>query len=167
MKPYIHSGKSLDYSFRFPVTTNVGEVHFVESITKNNLGHREVVLVDAAKFLELWRREPYSVHGQELGFDDWAKDAKYPRADSFLRNSKNHRVTLAEVAFELKDGHNAYVHVGDGVTRIRWLIAHGAKSFPVCCSMTDADNLKAYAGIEDYPACSMRELFEIANAIPL
>ena len=167
MKPYIHSDKSFDYSFRFPVTTNVGEVHFVVSITGKNLGSKEVVLVDAAKFLDLWRREPYSVHGQELGFDGWARDAKYPKADAFLRNSQNHPIPLAEVAFDLRNGHDAYVRVGDGVTRIRWLIAHGAKSFPVCCSMTDADNLKASAGIEDYPACSMRELFEIADAIPL
>ncbi|MFJ1470172.1 plasmid fertility inhibition factor family protein [Massilia orientalis] len=130
-----------------------------------------VVMVDAARFVELWR-QPLSSH-REVALntpETWPGDYKYSYAvDGFSHGAEN-PVPLAQVScrrsssdiveyesrFHFFKREVIVVRAGDpclsfvnGVTRTIYLLSNGAKSFPVLCERRAADLLVEFAGCEN------------------
>ncbi len=113
---------------------------------------RCVVIVDAKKFLDLWRIEPNSGHYEIANGnpETWRNDKKYPNAELGFSQGRNNPVPLAEVAFFKAGSINLcqnHVRFTDGVTRTIWLLANGCQEFPVECLLSgDAEGLYEAAG---------------------
>lgn len=99
-----------------------------------------VVIVDAEKFLELWRAEPSSIHRDQShgNINTWKKDEKYPNAEGGFSLGYGDPVPLAEIGFWPTV---PCISLVNGVTRTIWLLSKGCKSFPVCCAIKEAADL--------------------------
>jgi hypothetical protein len=141
--------------------------------------HRGVVIVDARKFLKLWRADPYK-HHQEIAEGNpatWRRDYKFKYAvDGFSYGFKN-PVPLPEIGYAEEDilsvtykflrfGRKEHIRRArfvsflDGITRTIWLLSHGCKAFPVECPMPEALALHraaAVAGTRLFTARNVQE----------
>ena len=126
--------------------------------------HRGVVIVDARKFLQLWRADPYKTHQETAQGNPhtWRQDRKFnDAADGFSYGFKN-PVPLAEVGYaEVKIlsvsskflwfgrkehiRHVRFVSFINGITRTIWLLSHGCEAFPVECPLPEA--IKLYRAV--------------------
>jgi hypothetical protein len=139
--------------------------------------NRGVVIVDAKKFLGLWRSTPAGSHRQiALGSPEtWQSDRKYAYAThGFSRGIKN-PVPLACVSYsegkktivsykflwfgrkELTS-HSAHVSFINGITRTIWLLSNGCQAFPVECRMPSALQLHAKASVEGTRVFTLRDV---------
>ena len=110
--------------------------------------NRAIVVVDAEKFLELWKKEPNSIH-YEISHgnpETWRKDKKYPYAESDFSQGENSPVLLAEVSFSSSTP--AHIGFTDGITKTIWLLSNGCREFPVECMLSYACGLYKAAGAE-------------------
>lgn len=130
-----------------------------------------VVMVDAGRFVELWR-QPLS-RNRDVALntpETWPQDYKYGGAvDGFSHGAEN-PVPLAEVScwrstsdiveyeshFYFFKRKVVVARAGDpclsfvnGITRTIYLLANGAKSFPVLCERRAADLLVELAGCKN------------------
>lgn len=162
-------------------TRDQGDVYMSVGRTNYLNDERIVVVVDAEKFLELWKAEPYSLH-TELAHGSpstWPLDYKFKHAvDGFSRGPSN-PVPLADVGCDIHIkttpiyARNFFFfkkHVGDqtesipnvgftnGVTRTIWLLYHGAKYFPVLTNKSGANLLNQFAGIPNGEPMSVDQL---------
>lgn len=169
-------------------TASKGTVYMSQGRGRASLS---VVEVDAERLLKLWRdagiAETYLAHGDVAS---WRADRKYRSVDACYSSGRGNPVPLAFVScgeaqspstvWKWRGGrverqsHTRIVFgFSDGITRTIWLLANGAKVFPVLCSSRDAARLKALAGaigggssavddlVPDYPGIEER-LSEIA-----
>jgi hypothetical protein len=139
--------------------------------------HRGVVMVDARKFLKLWRADPYQTH-QDIAWGNphtWRQDRKFPAAaESFSYGIKN-PVPLAQVEYAevkilsvsykfLRFGrkehvrHVRYLSFINGITRTIWLLSHGCRAFPVECRMPEAINLHRAASVAGTRVFTVRDV---------
>lgn len=88
---------------------------------------RYIVVVEGAKFYQLWRRSPLPVvQVRNL----MTLDYKYRALDENFGNSASSPIPLAQVSCYPRDGRDG-VYFTDGLTRTLWLLANHAKAFPV------------------------------------
>ena len=139
--------------------------------------NRGVVMVDAGKFLKLWRADPY-MHHQEIAQGNpqtWRQDRKFTSAaEGFSYGIKN-PVPLAQVGYaEVKQTsvshtflwfgrheqtrHVRYVSFINGITRTIWLLSHGCEAFPVECPMSSALNLHRAASVAGTRVFTVRDV---------
>jgi hypothetical protein len=139
--------------------------------------HRGVVIVDARKFLRLWRADPYKTH-QEIARGNprtWRQDRKFnDAADGFSYGFKN-PVPLSWVGYEevkilsvtykfLRFGrkehirHVRFVSFINGITRTIWLLSHGCEAFPVACEMPEAITLHRAASVAGTRLFTVRDV---------
>ena len=139
--------------------------------------NRGVVIVDAGKFLHLWRADPYKDH-QEIAQgnpDTWRKDYKFKYAvDGFSYGFKN-PVPLAEVGYAEEDIRSVtytflrfgrrehirrarFVSFLNGITRTIWLLSHGCQAFPVECPLPEAINLHHAASVAGTRLFTVRDV---------
>src|SRR5918999_6221175 len=139
--------------------------------------HRGVVLVDARKFLKLWRADPYKTH-QDIARgnpETWRQDRKFTSAaEGFSYGIKN-PVPLAQVGYaEVKQTSVSYkflwfgrqeqtrharsVSFIDGITRTIWLLSHGCRAFPVECRMPAALKLHRAASVAGTRVFTVRDV---------
>jgi hypothetical protein len=142
------------------------------SVEKTNYNNddRCIVVVDAAKFLDLWRAEPYSIHADiSMGNpESWKNDRKFHYAEEGFSPGITNPVPLANVVCrEHCDAMPIYekkyllfkkllyieevvinsVSFINGITRTIWLLCNGAKNFPIECNLSDgAQTLAKHAG---------------------
>lgn len=143
--------------------------NFFMCVSRTNHEHA-VVEVDAHRLLSLWRSEPFSIHtgishGTALS---WKQDYKFADAETGFLHGEINPVPLADVScyvskkrspiwrrhlffFKKIQGYEwqetPYATIGNGITRTIWLMAFGAKVFPVKCSMKEAPLLQQLAGL--------------------
>lgn len=137
---------------------------------------RAVVVVDAERFLGLWKNDP-SNPAPELAAgnsDTWRKDKKHPNAEvGFSHGSanpvplpvvspdKSHRtiVTYRFLCFGKREHEERfdYLRFANGITRTIWLLAQGCKSFPV---MPDAKELYKLAAAEGSKLYTVDQLYK-------
>jgi len=153
----------------FRVPTNGGDAFMCATRSNYNNEKRAVVVVDSEKFLALWRR-PGGSHDDiaHQSPENWPADYKFHKAvDGFSRGETN-PVPLALVhCYEEAEPHeifkrgllNSWKYVRtdvrqritlsftNGITRTIWLLANGAKAFPVECDLRSANLLQAIAGM--------------------
>jgi len=130
---------------------------------------RCVVVVDPGKLLALWRREPDSAYSK-LSMGNaaaWTADKHYKAAAEAFAGGLDAPVPLPEIScgqstykvpvYKKKwiffkklvredEKRIDYVSITDGVPAILWLLAHGAKEFPVECDRESVDRLTETAG---------------------
>lgn len=129
-----------------------------------------VVIVDQAKFVQLWRNEPCSIHKREANGNSqtWRNDYKFDRAALGFSFGRSNPVPLAEVShgtgkrtkttprfFGFGREHHEedfhYAAIGNGVTRTIWLLAQACEAIPVCCEMPGARELHRLAAVPGTP----------------
>jgi plasmid fertility inhibition factor len=137
---------------------------------------RGVVIVDAKKFLTLWRAAPAGMQ-RELAQgnpETWRHDRRFTAAaDGFSYGIAN-PVPLAQVWYVEGDRtvvsykywrfgrqehtqHVRYVSFIDGVTRTIWLLSHGCNAFPVECRMPSALQLHRAAALAGTRVFTVRD----------
>lgn len=163
----------------FEIDTKSGNMVYMSVARTNALNERRsVVEVDAAKFADLcsavsnaaqpWESD-YKFHEAEKGF---AAGASNPVP---LANVECHEYTASKpvyarrlLVFRHQVGieHSQHVHTSiiNGITRTKWLLANGVKSFPVECSTREAaELLRKCAGVAGRPVRTVDELLPITR----
>lgn len=162
-------------------TRDRGDVYMSIDRTNYMNDERTVVVVDAKKFLELWKADPYGLHSKLAhgSPSTWPLDYKFKHAvDGFSHGSSN-PVPLADVSCDIHIKTTPIYtrnflffkkHVGDhtesipnvgftnGVTRTIWLLYHGATYFPVLTRRSSADLLNKLAGMSGGEPMSVDQL---------
>ncbi|MYM28311.1 hypothetical protein GTP58_08240 [Duganella sp. CY15W] len=154
----------------FEIPTSEGSVYMCATRSNYNNERRAVVIVDAEKFLALWRREGSS-HDDiaHQGTESWPSDRKFKDAVAGFGLGAVNPVPLALVhCYESAERIGVYeqsffglhklkrteiriqatLAFTNGITRTIWLLAAGAKAFPVECDLKSAALLQALAGFE-------------------
>ncbi len=125
-----------------------------------------VVIVDANKFLQLWRDEPHSIHGAVARGNPatWSHDEKYPKANGLFSRSTTSPVSLAKISYNdglrsvvthkflwfgrsVRQETFGYLGFTDGITRTIWLLANQCAAFPIACELPGACRLHHVAGV--------------------
>src|SRR5688500_3996630 len=126
---------------REPVFMSVAETPYENE-------NRGVVMVDAKKFLKLWRADPYKTHQQIVQGNPhtWRQDRKLKDAAEGFSDGITNPVPLAQVGYSegeytsvsykfLRFGRHEqtrpfrYVSCINGITRTIWLLSHGCEAF--------------------------------------
>ncbi|MCK9386647.1 MAG: hypothetical protein M0Q15_18710 [Nevskia sp.] len=145
---------------------------------KKNFG---IVIVDAQKFLRLWRADPYGLHRAEANGtpETWPNDYKYDRAVDGFSHGRENPVPLADVSYgkairtsvtykflrfcrNERQDEVEYVAFTNGITRTIWLLTQGCVAFPVKCGMSCARELFGAAAAEGTSFHLLGELAEVA-----
>lgn len=124
-----------------------------------------VVIVDAGKFLQLWRNAPHNLH-YELAYGDtstWPNDYKYMKAQEGFSRGPNDPVPLADVLYGADLALTSieqcrYVNFTNGVTRTIWLLTQGCRVFPIKCETPGAEELYGIAAAPEYSLLSVCDL---------
>jgi hypothetical protein len=147
---FVHGVETAVYEVKLP---RGGSVFMSVERTNYMNDQRTVVIVDAERFLEVWRTSakiyPYTTEQIALQSPaEWKTDYKYNHAvDGFSRGESN-PVPLAKLWVTPDQGAGKPQQIGftNGITRTIWLLANGAKSFPIECNTESAAMLHALAG---------------------
>lgn len=142
--------------------------------------HYSIVIVDAAKFLRLWRG--YKLHREwtDGSPETWQLHRRYPSAEHGFGKGPKDPVPLAEVAYDTSiDRRTSYtflwfgrtehtesvthVHPVNGVMRTIWLLSQGCTEFPVLIGIANARDLFVAAGAD---GTSLRTVGELVNGLP-
>lgn len=156
---------------------NKPPVFMAAEVSAYNNDKRGVVIVDADKFLQLWRDEPHSVHHEQAygSPQTWPKDRKYLDAEKGFSYGYDNPVPLANVSHGLytriivshkflwfgRKEHREqfdYVAFTNGVTRTIWLLSQGCKAFPVECEMPDTKEFHRVASVPGTNFFTVEEL---------
>jgi hypothetical protein len=163
---------SVQLADREPVFMSVDETPYENE-------NRGVVIVDARKFLKLWRAGP---EGEEREIArgnpvTWRQDRKFKYAvEGFSYGFKN-PVPLAEAGYSdfehttvsytfLRFGKREqtqrmrYVSFLNGITRTIWLLSHGCRAFPVECRMSSAHQLHSAVAFKGTRLFTVRDVQE-------
>lgn len=164
----------------FQIMLDSGRTVHMQAQLPHEEDYYVVVMVDANRFVELWR-QPLSSH-QDIALETletWPKDYKYKHAvDGFSHGAEN-PVPLAQVScwrancniveyeprFYFFKRKVIVGRTGDpclsfvnGITRTIYLLTNGVRSFPVLCERGAADLLVELAGWENTPALLLSTL---------
>ena len=161
---------SVPLADREPVFMSVAETPYENE-------HRGVVMVNARKFLKLWRADPYQ-HHQEIATGNphtWRQDRKFTSAAEGFSEGFANPVPLPEVEYtEVKQTSVAYkflwfgrheqtryvrcVSFINGITRTIWLLSHGCKAFAVECPMSSALKFHRAASVAGTRVFTVRDV---------
>jgi len=128
-----------------------------------------IVVVDAQKFLNLWRDDPYITHQQVANGtpETWRKDRKYNDAERGFSKGRDNPVPITKVSYRTfkseHDEHIQCVALSDGITRTIWLLTNGCEAFPVQCDNSNAHELFAAAGAEGSMVYTPNKLAEVTQ----
>lgn len=185
MQPFVsgHEIREIEYVGSracFTVQTEEKPVYMCIERTNYRNDDRAVVVVDAEKFLALWRANPKDLHADVSsgGPEEWRKDYKFNRAERGFSHGFANPVPLADAScwmLELKRPNPLglrtmmnlppieevpCVGLTNGVTRTIWLLANGCKAFPIMCRMSGgAQLLYERAGFPGTALLTVEELF--------
>lgn len=123
-------------------------------------GHAEshIVVVDAGRFLELWKRSGNSLSQQTQA--EWLADHKIEDADGGFARGRANPVPLIHVGYCRDALGQMQIGFNNGFTRTIWLLAHGADDFPVLCEAEAADVLHDAAGVSGHAPVSIGDLLK-------
>jgi hypothetical protein len=140
--------------------------------------NRGVVIVDARKFLKLWRAHRPGLQREiARNPDTWCQDYRYPAAAKGFSHGFKNPVPLAWVAYTEWDHtavsykflwfgrqeqteHFRYVTFINGIARTIWLLSHGCSAFPVECRMSSAHQLHRAAALKGTRLFTVRDVQE-------
>ena len=138
---------------------------------------RGVVIVDARKFLQLWRADPYKHHWEIAQGNPrtWRHDYKFKHAVKGFSYGFKNPVPLPEIGYAevdilsvtykfLRFGRKEHIRRArfvsfiNGITRTIWLLSHGCRAFPVECPMPEAINLHRAASVAGTKVFTVRDV---------
>ncbi|MFT3849903.1 MAG: hypothetical protein QM739_14885 [Propionivibrio sp.] len=127
--------------------------------TPHNNESRWVVVVDSEKFLAAWQATPGERSDiARQGPTGWLSDYKIEgAADGFSRGRDNPVPLALPTVWVAEDG-RLNVNFTNGITRTIWLLAAGARAFPVECRTNMVNDLYAAAGLPNIPPVTVKEL---------
>lgn len=158
---------------------------FMRVIEKNYLNsERAVIEVDASRFLDFWRLNATSGQKQfaNCGIAAWKQDRKFQDAeDGFARGEDDpvptanieYCETIREIAVKKKTFlfgskidqvekiTNCSLEITNGITRIMWLLVHGATAFPVECNINNAEELCKHIGSSNVSVTTVQKLLKL------
>jgi hypothetical protein len=160
-----------------------GNMSVFMKVVRENYSNDEsiVVIVDADKFLKLWRENPTDPDKEiSHGYvESWKADRKYSFAEEGFSRGQVNPVPLPDVSctekgvstaeksglFSLKTTitqfQKPYFSVCDGMTRIIWLLSNNAKEFPVLCQSSVAGLVYHHAGVKHFGMRTVDELIPL------
>ncbi|WP_318482537.1 plasmid fertility inhibition factor family protein [Photobacterium leiognathi] len=178
-----------DWYFVFNVTVDRGIekmkcVALDKSIDDQN---RNIVLVDRYRFEDLWFKLGKDEHVQYYNADsdakpvnlarcakkDWLGCAKYSSIEKCFSDTENNPVPIASfVSTSSVHGSRGWVETNgfgvDDLTRTIWLLANGAKEFPVVVnSYESALIVHDLIGVKGSKVYTAKDLHKCAKVIPL
>lgn len=138
-----------------------------------------IVEVESERLLKLWQcptsREPWLAFGNQ---QSWRADRKFALAEQGFSAGIGNPVGVplvgcCEITYPPAVWHwtggkelmrkkaATELHFGfvDGITRTLWLLAHGARSFPVTCSPREGMILSHHAGVSPGEVIRLDEMF--------
>ena len=155
------------------------------AITEYGRDNFGIIIVDAEKFLHLWRSEPNSIHRAEANGspETWPHDYKYHWAVDGFSHGRVNPVPLADISYGtatrtsvthkfLGFGRSErqekiqYISFTNGITRTIWLLTQGCAAFPVKCEMSGARELFRVAAAEGTSFHTIGELAAVAQPMP-
>ena len=167
--------------FEVPLASNTNVYMRIDH--RGALEHeRSVVIVDALRFLALWKLEPYNFNSElsRGNPDTWKSDRKFSHAEQGFSKGVTDPVPLANVVCNPHIEHDAmyekkyifvkklvgykerefdYVDFNNGITRTIWLLTHGAPYFPVECHNTDGtERLYQNCGVQGSEIYTVHQL---------
>ena len=120
---------------------------------------RWVVIVDSERFLAAWQATPHErADLARQGLEGWLSDYKYEDAAAGFSQGKENPVPLAQPSIWIDENGLAHIDFTNGITRTIWLLAAGAKAFPVECSTREAAKLQDTAGAQGCAPISVEQL---------
>ena len=141
----------------FRVATDGGDVFLYVSGGHPSDFDYVVVGVDAARFLAVWRHacssHPEVAHRTMA---EWRQDYKYASIDDAFQHSEVCPLALPELGLGSRT--EPCIGFTDGVTRTLWLLANGARAFPVTCLLSEAPAIHAMAGTPGSHVLSVAQL---------
>lgn len=179
----LHSPEIINDVYRGPtaiytVSTSRGDIYMSVSRTNYRNDRNSVVIVDAAKFLELWRADTSGLHRDIAmqSVDEWPDDRKFKDAEEGFSHGRANPVPLADISCYTKRFQSqerrfwgllpasrevkavTIVAFTNGITRTIWLLSHECPAFPVRCDSVEAETLFAAAGIPGSRCITVDEL---------
>lgn len=187
MQQYVHAFRHTltERSAIFQLNTkDANQAYMSVSRSPYNNNRRFIVMVDASRFLQLWRSVPDSIERHNRvafgGLDEWESDYKYPAAAQGFEYGFNNPVPLAKVACNtlkqdlvyyrtrilgiIRSGKTvipagtSYVGFTNGITRTIWLLSKDVEFFPVETYRDCAELLAELAGVTPNAFCSVEQL---------
>lgn len=154
-------------------------VYMSFTLRRHMADHSAIVIVDANKFIELWRNEPEGYEADKAFGNSisWSGDRKFPDAQSGFNHGIQNPVPLAYVSFNTFERQTIkykfkwfgkrticesmpYVTFTNGITRTIWLLANRCSSFPIECKLPGAHQLHKLAGSSEHPLYMVDDLIE-------
>ncbi|WP_138956507.1 plasmid fertility inhibition factor family protein [Vibrio ichthyoenteri] len=151
-----------DYAV-FHIPINDGMVYMKQRLQPSDEDCYFVIFVDRYRFESVWFKggsgvAPELARGNEKA---WRKDYKFHHAERGFSHGIENPVPLA-----VMQANYDYPRVGftDGITRTVWLLANGAKNFPLFAfNKKTAEYLYKYIGIKGSKVFSNNELITYLN----
>ena len=162
---------------------NLSPVFMSVDITEYGKENTGIVIVDADKFVNLWRSAPNNMHAEEANGSPttWPNDYKYHHAEKGFSHGRGNPVPLADISYGesmrtplvhappgIRMGECSekipYIAFTNGITRTIWLLSHGCSAFPVKCRMPGAQGLYHAAAAEGTSFHTLGEFAKIAAA---
>lgn len=166
----------LKAQFKVPVP-NQNPVHMSFALRNHMADHSAIAIVDAKKFIELWRNDPLGFEADKaFGTEKtWRADYKFQDAHRGFAHGEQNPVPLAFISFNtaqrqvieykyklfgkrITSESLAYVSFTNGITRTIWLLANQSPTFPIECELPGAVELQRLAGALD---CSLYRVDEL------
>jgi len=174
-------------TFRVPTALS-GDVYMGVSRSNYMNDERSVVVVDAQKFLALWRANPYDAQGdvQHGNPNTWKNDRKFESAEDGFSHGSDNPVPLANIACDVTESERReyepfllifkrlkrvipkdlpYIAFTNGITRSIWLLTYGAAAFPVEIRTEQAERLQQLAGVPGGQPMTVAELVPEFEAV--
>lgn len=174
---------SLGSTRELGIVTKISAAHFLFQVTladqsrvymrlldiNFNRNNQFVVIVDAERFLQLWRNSEYKAH-LDIAHgnpESWQRDYKFKDAKEGFAKGILNPVPLAEVSCYLDTRKSLFggaktkwcVGFINGITRTIYLLTYGATSFPVMCrGEEEACNMQTHAGVNNSSPKSLEQL---------
>ncbi|WP_322805349.1 hypothetical protein SO574_23555 (plasmid) [Vibrio alfacsensis] len=143
--------------FHIPITN--GTVFMKQQIHLSEKNAFYIVYVDRMRFESVWFKgnsqvAPELARGNE---NAWRNDYKFHLAEKGFSHGITNPVSLAKLQSNTRYPKISFI---DGITRTVWLMANGAKEFPVFSyDIDNAHRLHDYIGVRNAPFVSNNDLF--------
>lgn len=180
----VRLGKSRDSELRLVFTVplpNRSPVFMQQRALPYEQTHFSVVIVDAARFMRLWRC--YKLHREwtDGSPETWRRHRRYPDAEEGFGAGLQNPVPLAQIGYgtsiERRTSYSflwfgraehtesiSHAHPVNGVMRTIWLLSHDCTEFPVQIDVASARGLFVAAGAE---GTSLYTVAELVNSLSM
>lgn len=97
----------------------------------------------------------------------WRADRKFGDAQTGFAHGRDNPVPIAVIGVHDTPhaGGPGSVAFINGITRTIWLLANGAKAFPIECQVSEADLLHRTAGCTSWPFQTVEEVTSMQTAV--